>query len=323
MLVPYHPRMKRLRAAWHAWVASPDWAAAAALMGFSLALVSVVAVALFVTAFVVPHLSTDSAGKVDIALLCLLLIGPFPAYRLRSRISNGVDLEPVQFPPPPSSEWEKLESKHGKEVGRTLLFVLLASLSLYVALTLGFLGLGVSYLFPATKNVSEVASYFTLIGPLVIALIVGIRISPKVTAAAQSHFRQALRALITPAHAKSAELLTLADDLQRQARSAEAIVREVNTLFAELQKDIKEKGLEESALIRRLVEGRRAAEQNQEVVDALFAIWTERGEVGRRKEKRRDRIFDIAMMIVAAVVGYGLAVLYSPDKLGELLNLRT
>jgi hypothetical protein len=126
------------------------------------------------------------------------------------------------------------------------------------------------------------------------AIRVGIHVIPTISRLGEAEWRAALNSIISPAYAKATDLSQLADDLRARATPPKKLCAKLMSSFLNCR-------------------------LSQPQIDALLAVWTERRAIEERRGKRRDRIFDVLMVLAAALLGYLFAVLYSPDQLHHLL----
>lgn len=91
-----------------------------------------------------------------------------------------------------------------------------------------------------------------------------------------------------------------------RATSAGKIVREVDVLFAELQKEIATKQEGQSAPMQRSDRSLRVLEPTQKQIDDLMVLWEER----HVREKRREMWRDLAFTILGGLIGLGFTIFW-------------
>ena len=145
------------------------------------------------------------------------------------------------------------------------------------------------------------------------------RITPLIRQRAEQEWDKQLDAVASPATEKAAELSRLADGLHTAALSAEKVVREFEALSKQLEADTDRRQAENKALISGTGSALVEANLTQAQIDVLLEVWEQRQERSTRSRTRKQRAFDLLMVLLGALLGYAASVIYSAEELRRLL----
>lgn len=227
---------------------------------------------------------------------------------IKKRLLKDLLVPPVEFPPPPPLEWDQKERKHGRST--VLMYGVLPAALTWMwlgVLSLLFGSLGAIWSPSLGRHMANVASAVLLIAGVGILIPLLLSTARPLARAGREQWRAALNQVVSPALARSAELISLANGLRNQAMSTAQLVEDIDRLSRALHEDLKSKQAEHTELLKRYQETHLARAADSAEVDALFAEWTERSEVSERRRGRRDRLFQIAVAVVGLILGYLLA----------------